>query len=219
MNMDERVMLETLLRETPGSSAAVLRKGLLEEDVDVSLHARVGAAIEDTVLGETVIAAAVLPIVYPKVVRTLRTRRSGGSPAGRRWRPQAAEDRRQDVSGRRRGRPARSQLHLGEGSVPGVGAGGACPDAQGDLRVRLRGRCRIVSMHGGEGHGGEGMAGGLPAGSRRSTTIVRGCVARACGAGSSAPRSQRRLLGRVGYRCARSSASSSSTRASARARA
>ena len=79
MNMDERVMLETLLRETPGSSAAVLRKGLLEEDVDVSLHARVGAAIEDTVLGETVIAAAVLPIVYPKVVQTFALGEAGAA--------------------------------------------------------------------------------------------------------------------------------------------
>lgn len=68
MNMDERVMLEELLRETPGSSAENVRAGLLEGDVDVSLHAEVKAAIEDTTWGETVIAAAVYPIGHAKVV-------------------------------------------------------------------------------------------------------------------------------------------------------
>ena len=79
MNMDERVMLEELLREMPCSSAAVVREGLLEGDVDVSLHARVGAAIEDTTWGETVIAAAVLPIEWSQPVQTCALGEAGAA--------------------------------------------------------------------------------------------------------------------------------------------
>lgn len=79
MITDERVMYEELLRERPCSSAAGVREGLLEGDVDVSLHARVAAAIEDTTWGETVITAAVLPIECEEVVQTCALGEAGAA--------------------------------------------------------------------------------------------------------------------------------------------
>ncbi len=79
MTMDERTRLESFLRDGPGCSAAVVRKELLEGDVDVSLHARVGAAIKDTIDGETVVAAAVLPIEWDQPVQTFALGEAGAA--------------------------------------------------------------------------------------------------------------------------------------------
>ncbi len=79
MKMDERARFEALLREGVGCSARVVRRELLEGDVDVSLHARVGAAIEDATHGETVIAAVVLPVEWPQVLPTFALGEAGAA--------------------------------------------------------------------------------------------------------------------------------------------
>ena len=63
-------MYEELLREGPISSAENVRKELLEGDINVSLHATVEAAIEDTSFGEAVTAARIMPTEYPHLVPT-----------------------------------------------------------------------------------------------------------------------------------------------------
>ena len=66
----ERAMYEELVREWPTASAENVRKGLLEADIDVSLHATVAAAIEDASFGETVTVAGIMPIEYEQCVPT-----------------------------------------------------------------------------------------------------------------------------------------------------
>lgn len=67
---EEREMYEEMLREGPVSSAENVRRDLREVDTDVSLHARIEAAIEDTTWGEAVTAAAVTPVDYLHPVTT-----------------------------------------------------------------------------------------------------------------------------------------------------
>ena len=69
-NLDELVMYEELVREWPVPSPANVRRDLLEADIDVSLHATVVAAIEDTTCGGPVTAAAILPVECATAVPT-----------------------------------------------------------------------------------------------------------------------------------------------------
>ena len=66
-----RRIYESFLREDVGSSsAAAIRRNVVEMDIDVSLHATVEAAIDDDTWGETVTRAAVVPIEYELPVTT-----------------------------------------------------------------------------------------------------------------------------------------------------
>ena len=67
---DERETYEELVREWPIPSPANVRRDLLEADIDVSLHATVVAAIEDTTCGGPVTAAAILPVECATAVPT-----------------------------------------------------------------------------------------------------------------------------------------------------
>ena len=65
-----RRIYESFLRDIPRSSPEALRRCLDEIDLNVSLHATVEAAIDDDTWGETVTAAAVVPVDYPMPVTT-----------------------------------------------------------------------------------------------------------------------------------------------------
>lgn len=66
-----RRIFESFLRDIPPSPADAVRRGLVETNFDVSLHATVKAAIDDNTWGETVTTAAIVPIDYGVPVPTL----------------------------------------------------------------------------------------------------------------------------------------------------
>ena len=57
-----RRIYESFLRDIPRSSPEAFRRCVDEIDLNVSLHATVEAAIDDDTWGETVTAAAVVPV-------------------------------------------------------------------------------------------------------------------------------------------------------------
>lgn len=66
-----RRIFESLLRDIPPSRPGAVRRGLVEANFGVSLHATVEAAIDDNTWGETVTMAAIVPIDYEMPVPTL----------------------------------------------------------------------------------------------------------------------------------------------------
>ena len=118
---DERTMLEELLRETPGTSAVNVRKHLRDGDVEVSLHARIGAAIEDTRYGEPVIAAAVMLVEWSTVVPTFALGEAGAALQAAVGDDKPRKIIGQDGGRRWRGRPAGGPLPLRERGARGLG--------------------------------------------------------------------------------------------------